>query len=762
MRKIYFLWILFLPWVIKAQDFSATWEGYFSFFKIKDLDAAGNLLFTASENAIFSTDLQSFHQEEITTLQGLSGDEISALRFIENQNLILIGYDSGLLQIYDRNKNKTRSFIDIVQKPTITPEERHINGFHLNGDKVYIFTNYGVSEFKLNKLEFGDTFYIGDFGDKLAVNDLTIFNNHIFTATQGGGLRFVDLANANLVDYNQWQQLESGNIQNVFTFQNQLFIIENNNLKRFENNSFFPVLSLGQEVRKVKSGEDFLSITQKNQVKVFNAQLQEVNNFTTVEFEADFNTALTYQGNIYIGDENFGLIKAGLNNFHAIEYFSPNGPLRNDIFNMDVAPNHLWVVYGDYSFYYNPYPLKERGISHLSEERWYNFPYEDLPENRNITSVRINPADPEQVFFASYHDGLMEFNDNELINFYTTYNSNLEPTESSAERPYAMRIGPMDFDPQGNLWFAAAFTSKALIKFKPGESANSFTKYNFSSVVPQSGTSSGFGTLVTDQAGNVYFGSYREGVIGFNAQTKKFAKIKGGKGSGNLPRNDVRALAIDHNNQLWIGTAQGLRVLYGPAQMFERPNISVNNIVFLDDDGVAQELFANLPITSLAIDGNNNKWVGSTSGVYQVSPDGQKTLNHFTTDNSPLPSNNINSVKIDGTTGKVYIGTQKGLVAFKGTATSAQRNLDKVRAFPNPVRPHYDGMVTIDGLMKNANVKITDIEGNLVYEEFSKGGSIQWDTRAFGKYKVASGVYMVLITSEDQAETKVAKIMIIR
>ena len=71
-------------------------------------------------------------------------------------------------------------------------------------------------------------------------------------------------------------------------------------------------------------------------------------------------------------------------------------------------------------------------------------------------------------------------------------------------------------------------------------------------------------------------------------------------------------------------------------------------------------------------------------------------------------------------------------------------------------------ILTIDGLTDDANVKITDVTGNLVYEEFASGGSIQWDTRAFGKHKVSSGVYLVLITSEDQLETQVSKIMIIR
>lgn len=762
MRKTLIIFCLLFSSIGFGQDYSNAWEAYFSFFKIKDIDAAGDFIFTASENALFSTDLLNLEQEEITTLTGLSGDEISSVSYAENQQIILIGYDSGLLQIYNLTNKKTRTFIDILQQPTITPEERMINEFFIYGDKAYLSTNYGISVFNLNKMEFGDTYYIGNHGDKLGVNSLSIQNDQIFAATKDGGLRYAHLNNPNLVDYNQWNQVEQGEILKTFNFYGDLYILQNNALKRWENNQFIQLFSFGQAVKNVKLGQNTFSITLANEVKVYDENLSLISNFSTGEFVADFNTALAYNGFLYVGDNNFGLIRSPLNNPNALEYFSPNGPLRNDIFSMDLTLGELWVSYGEYSFSYNPYPLKEQGISHYSEEQWINIPYEDLPENRSISSVKINPNQPEQVFFASYRDGLMEVNNNEVVNFYTVNNSNIEPIEAASSSPDAIRLGPMDFDPSGNLWMASALNSKGLISFKPGGNPNSFKKYNLTSVIPQPRSNNGFGALVTDQSGNVYMGAYKEGIIGFHAATKKFAKIKGGSGSGNLPSNDVRALAIDLNNQLWIGTGQGLRVLYGPSQMFENPNTKVNNIVFLDDDGVAQELFANLSITSLAVDGNNNKWVGSTSGVYQVSSDGQKTIHHFTTDNSPLPSNNIIDVKIDGSTGKVFMATQKGLVAFRGNSTSAQDNLDKVRVYPNPVRPGYDGVVTVDGLMKNANVKITDIEGNLVYEEISKGGSIQWDTRAFGKYKVASGVYLVLITSEDQAKTKVAKIMIIR
>ena len=129
---------------------------------------------------------------------------------------------------------------------------------------------------------------------------------------------------------------------------------------------------------------------------------------------------------------------------------------------------------------------------------------------------------------------------------------------------------------------------------------------------------------------------------------------------------------------------------------------------------------------------------------------------------SPLPSNTINDIDINSTTGEVFIATAKGMVSFKGTATAANENLNNVYVYPNPVRPDFDGTVKIAGLLNKATVKITDIEGNLVYETTSEGGTIEWDTTAFGKHKVASGVYMIFISAQDGIETKVKKVMIIR
>ena len=151
-----------------------------------------------------------------------------------------------------------------------------------------------------------------------------------------------------------------------------------------------------------------------------------------------------------------------------------------------------------------------------------------------------------------------------------------------------------------------------------------------------------------------------------------------------------------------------------------------------------------------------------SSGVFYFSANGQETLLQFNTSNSPLPSNNIQDITIDEESGEVYFATPLGLVSYSGFAVAPNETLEEARVFPNPVRPQFTGQVIVDGLTERANVKITDLNGNLVHEAVSEGGSIQWDTTVFGGNRVASGVYFILITAEDAVETKVVKLMIIR
>ena len=163
------------------------------------------------------------------------------------------------------------------------------------------------------------------------------------------------------------------------------------------------------------------------------------------------------------------------------------------------------------------------------------------------------------------------------------------------------------------------------------------------------------------------------------------------------------------------------------------------------------------------VDNGNRKWIGTDgSGVYVLSEDNQEIVHQFNTSNSPLLSDKIYSIEINENTGEVFIGSDKGLVSYKGEATKGKDDYSDVYAYPNPVRPEHRDKVTITGLMDNSIVKITDLNGNLVYQTKSLGGQAIWNCRNTKGVRVASGVYLVLSATEDSKESIVTKIAVIK
>ena len=105
-KRFVVLLIYVFPLLQFAQDFSALWEGHFSFFNIKDVSQGNNKIYAAAENAIFSYDLQTNELEELTTIKGLSGELISTIHYSESYQLLIIGYESGLMEIaFDSDDN---------------------------------------------------------------------------------------------------------------------------------------------------------------------------------------------------------------------------------------------------------------------------------------------------------------------------------------------------------------------------------------------------------------------------------------------------------------------------------------------------------------------------------------------------------------------------------------------------------------------------------------------------------------------------------
>lgn len=755
--RITILFILY-PLFTLAQDVSTGWEAHFSYAHIVDLIIKDNLIYAASENAIFTYDIHTGQIETFSTVNGLKGESITSFGYSEANNMLLIGYEDGLLQLVELNEIKVRTFVDIVEKHSIQANKKQINHIRMEGNFAYISTDYGISVFNMSRQEFGDTYYIGYLGSQLEVNQTAVFNGYIYAATPGGIKRAL-ASNPNLIDSNNWYTRQAGNYKAVQVIGESLYAWkEDREIQRLENDNFTTIYLHNSDIIDLRATKTNVVLTTLTNVyaynPAFNLESEIYIGQENRNLGAYYTVGMAEDGMFFIGTNTLGILHNGFSGGSSLQIV-PDGPLHNDVFSVDAYNQEVWVAYGDVTAGYNPYPLKNRGISKLQEAYWTNIPFQEIFDANDLVKVRINKKHPEEVYFTSYQKGLLKVVNEVPTKLFNQTNSPLTIGKGSAS--FGIRLYGLDFDNQENLWFVQTGVRHGLIRLNP---EGGMSKIDLEGIIPYDRELS-LTDLVVTKEGNVFFGTAHNGVIGYNPQTKKFNQIRQGT-NGGLTGGYNRALAIDLQDRLWIGTARGLRVLQNTTNFFNISNPTARQIIIMDGD-VPQELLFEIPINAITVDGSNNKWIAtSTSGAFYVSSTGQETIHHFTKENSPLPSNDVQDIAVDPESGKVYFATTRGLMSFQGTATAARNDLSGLHAFPNPVRPEYNGMVTVSGLMTNTNVKITDLEGNLVFETTSQGGTVQWDTRAFGKHKVASGVYFVMANANDGSTTKVAKIMIIR
>lgn len=757
-KSLYILFLTLFQFGFAQSQLS--WQGYFSFNEIKDISESPNTVFAASENALFFKNTTSNLLKTKTTVDGLSGQTISAVYHSEAFKKTIIGYENGLMIIINETDGSITKKVDIINKQ-LPSNIKKINHIMEHNGLLYISCDFGIVQFNLTALQFGDTYFIGDNGAEISVKQTTFFNGFIFAATSSG-IRKADITNANLNDFSQWTVVNTGDWSSVEALDSELIAINaSGNIHRYNSINFIGFLQLPQPSSDMRTVNSNLFITTPNAVYIYNNQMvlnRQISNTQVLDNSLVFTCASAVGDLLYIGTKDKGLVTSSLSSAGAFVNSTPAGPFRNNIFSLDVTPNVLWAVYGDYDTYYNPYDLDSYGISKYASSAWLNIPYSEVYDAKSITRIIVNPRNEKQVYASSFFSGLLRV-ENDIPNFlYNEKNSGLESITYEGPNYKDVRINGTAFDKTGNLWITNSRIKNGLKVLKAN---GQWQSYATSSILNNAETTS-YANIVIDRNNTKWISTSNEGVIAFNESTNTFKKMTFGVDAGNLPAPDVRSVVIDTKNQLWIGTTKGLRVLSNVGSFQSDSQLKANPIIIMEDN-LAQELMYEQFITSIAVDGSNNKWIGTAdSGIFMVSPNGQETKYHFTINNSPMPSNMVNDIKINSTTGEVFIATNKGMISFKGVATGANDDLSNVYVYPNPVRPTYSGTVKVAGLLDKANIKITDIEGNLVFETTSEGGTIEWDTTAFGKYKVASGVYMVFISAQDGGETKVKKVMIIR
>ena len=762
MKNVFSLYLLLVSFTIFGQS-KSPWRSFLSYNDIVDVSQSPNKVIGAASSALFEKNLGTNELKTITSIDGVKAETITAVHYSAEYNRTLIGNSNGLLIIVNGD-NTVVNRIGIVQETTVAAAKKRINNITEYQGKAYISTDFGIVVFNIATLEFVDTYYLGPGGAEIAVQQCAILDGYIYTATLFDGVIVSDVANPNLNDYHQWYSIEPGQWLAVTAYNGTIYASDGAGaISRFQNGDPVPFTTLPAKVTDLRVANGYMVATCANRVVVYNEQLVQATQINVIPLPeaqgAVFSCATVVGETLFVGTVAHGMYSAGFNSLN-FENITPNGPQRSNIFRVKKSPSALWAVYGAYGYNYDPYPLQYLGVSKFTESKgWTTITNDKLFNAASISDIAVSPTNENLVYVASYHNGLVKIQNNEPVILYTDQNTNgnLQP----AEIPPSIRINSLAFDKEGSLWMTNTRIEKPIKQLKASGNSTAWSSYTVKGVIEEF-VANDYAKMVIDKNGTKWIPTSFNGVLAFNEalDNKKIIITEGS--NGNLPSFNATCVAIDNNNRLWIGTNKGLRVLPGIDRFTTEISLTTNPIIILED-GLAQELMYEQGITDIVVDGGNNKWIATGgAGAFLVSPDGQQTLFHFTKQNSPLPSDVINDIEVDNVTGEVFFVTDKGMVSYRGTSTEASDDLSKVYVFPNPVRPEFEGNVNISALVDKANVKITDIEGNLVFETTSEGGTVLWDTRAFGKHKVASGVYMIFISSEDGTQTKVKKVMIIR
>lgn len=390
---------------------------------------------------------------------------------------------------------------------------------------------------------------------------------------------------------------------------------------------------------------------------------------------------------------------------------------------------------------------------------------------RNASDAIEDPMDPNRVFVSHSGVGVAEYYNGEFVTRYGPENSVLRSILPG--RPYT-RVSALAYDEDKNIWMANLWVDTVLIvRHSDGTWDRQYARTLSSPTTATVGTSEAE-HIAFDQQGRLWLsdrrfaGEHRGGIFCWDRTTGQqvFRSTFVNEDGTTYTLDAVYTVVVDQNNQVWIGTNLGLFVVENPEEWFSEDFLMTQiKIAREDGSGLADYLLANTQVTCIFVDGANRKWIGTMdNGVYLVSADGLETLCHFTTKNSPIPSDCIYNIAINGQTGEVFMATEGGLVSYRGEATDPTMGLDRnnLHIYPNPLRPEQQGKVTITGLTANAEVMITTLGGQVVNKGRSLGGSYHWDVRDSRNVACKSGIYLVVVTTEDGKKSLVGKFAVVR
>lgn len=771
MKIILFIVLFFACLTSLAQGFElGSWREYLPYREVLSVVHSDNKYYAATPYSVYYLDEEDNSIERLTKINALSDFSINTMGVNEQEETVVIGYESGNIDLI---KNEEIINISGIVSSNIIGDKGVYNT-HSEGGITYLACGFGIVVLDIEKQEVKDTYIIGTGGLQVKINDITTYLDTIYAATNVGVYK-ASMSSAFLSDPTNWS-LESkveANIYSLITTHSQGLIMNakysgylTDTIFQLKNGVFGKVSSIVNNdfFDFQTKGNNLLISSQKGVIEV-DENLQQSELLYTYA-ETTFivpNSCIWKNGAYWVADKDNGLVKV-INNFNYESYLL-QGPFSNDVFHLVTSNNNLWVSAGgtDGSAWNSTFNMN--GIYHYNAENWEMFNGLTNVELSVVDSIfdyvhiAIDPLDDSHVMASSFKGGVVEIKDGKYVTRHTWYNSSLQRRLTDNTKTCASGSA---FDKDGNFWVANAFVNQPL---------SLYTKEGvWKSFVCTSEMKGGICTdLYIDKTnGYIWMAAKGGGIMVYDNNNTpldetddQFKTLTTQEGTGALPSDITNTIVEDKNGAIWIGTENGPVVIYNPRSIFDGGNYDAQEVL-IEVEGILEVLLGSEDINEIVIDGANRKWFATAGGgVFLISADGTEMINSFTTENSPIFSNIITALAINPKTGEVYIGTDKGIMGYKGEATEPNSTFTDVYAYPNPVRPEYNGKIAIKGLTNNADVRITDANGNLVASTTSLGGQAIWDGKTLSGQRVATGIYYVFLVTEDGSDKIATKLLFV-
>ena len=764
MRWIPFFLIITLPIFAPAQNALppiGLWREALPYSSAKDVTISSSKVYCATPYSLFTVDLQTKEINRISKISGLSETSISTIQFDDVTEDLFIAYTNSNIDIINSSGIHNLPYI----KQFNNAGDKSIYNIYVQNHIAYLSTGLGVILVNADKYEIKDSWFIGANGNYVKTNGFTIGNNAYYAATDEG-LKTVSVSTNNAADSHNWNDLSgtnglpAGSCKMVVSISNQVYALVNDTVFSFTNNSWNLFFANGIAINNINVSGNHLFVSQgtgsnTNQVIELASNGTILNTIKQAGIIAYPLKAVKSGTDTWIADLYGGLSHWTGNSF---EQYKLNSPEDIALGQITSANNAVYFAAGSVNDSWN-YLYNRNGLYQFGNGTWTNynqFHYPGLDSVMDIITIAIDPRD-QSIWEGSYGGGLIHILTNGQFSIYKQ-NSPLLQTIGD---PGSYRVSGLAFDNDQNLWISNYGSLAELHVLKNNGSWRSFS-------IPFYVGANAAAQIVIDDANQKWIISPpNNGILVFNDNQTidnpaddQWKLITNVSGSGNLTSNNVLSIAKDKNGFIWVGTSNGVSVFQCPESIFSSTGCEAVWPV-INEGSFADYLFKGVTVNDIAVDGANQKWFATSNGAWLLSPEGDKVIYHFTEDNSPLLSNDVKKVGINGSTGEVYFGTSKGICSFRGTATEASETNNKVLVFPNPVPPGYNGSIAIRGVPENSIVRITELNGRLVYQTISNGGQAIWNGKDIRGNIVSSGVYLVMAQDETKQNKIVTKIVFI-